>query len=483
MWRPHPGPQTEFCQRSEFEALYGGAAGPGKTDCLVALATRHVAVPGYQAILLRRTFPQLREIMDRCWNLYPSIGGTYKATEKRWYFPTEGRKSFVELGHMQHEDDKHNYQGRQFHFAGFDELTQFSQDQYLYITGSRVRSVNPNLPPRVRSTTNPGGVGHLWCKERFVDNATPGRSFIDPGTGLTRVFIPGKIYDNPTLIDSDPAYLARLEALPRIERRRLLDGDWEVFEGQVFSTLSQRVHGCEPFEVPPEWERFMSFDWGFSKPFSVGWWAVDYDGVLYRYREWYGCKKDEPDQGLQMTAAEVANGIEERERGDVVPRMRIADPAIFAKLPSKRRREAIGPGVSDDFNAAGIYFMKADNDRLQGLQQVHKRLRLEEQLDKETGEVIAEHPSIQIFTSCRDFWRTVPALQHDPKNVEDVDGDQEDHIYDEVRYACMSRPLAPKRVTGPPKGSVAYERAKLQRARRMARLRGMSLEAAYRRLG
>ena len=135
--RPHKGAQEAFCRRSEFEALYGGAAGPGKTSCLVALASRQVDKPGYKAILFRRTFPRLQEIMDRCWEYYPTIGGVWRATEHRWYFPggdaSGAVKPFIQLGHLQHEDDKRNYQGKEFAWAGFDELTEFSEDQYLYL--------------------------------------------------------------------------------------------------------------------------------------------------------------------------------------------------------------------------------------------------------------------------------------------------------------------------------------------------------------
>lgn len=464
-WAPHEGPQTEFLSRGEFEALYGGQAGPGKTDCLVAAPTRFIEYSDYKAILLRRTFPQLQEIIDRCFKRYPDIGGVYRSTEHRWYFPSGAT---IALGHMQHANDKYNYQGKEFNFVGFDELTQFTEDQYLYLF-SRARSSNPEIPSMIRSTTNPGGVGHYWVKERFVTNTSPGSTYIDQKSGLSRVFIPGRIEDNPTLFLNDPEYLNRLEALPEVEKLRLRYGVWDAFEGQVFTELSQMVHGVEPFDIPPEWEKFMVMDWGYAKPFSIGWYAIDYDGILYRYREWYGCKEGQVDTGLKMPAYEVARGILSREKEKI--RFRLADPSMWHPRPEGRRDEARGPTIQEDFASEGVFLMKADNDRIQGKMQVHKRLQLNE-----------EQPSVRIFNNCKHFWRTIPQMRESPNNPEDVDTDQEDHIYDEFRYTCMARPMKPKKVERIPTGTFASERAKYIRAKQYAVRHGVSIETAYQRV-
>jgi len=475
-WRPHPGPQTNYFERDEFEVLFGGSAGPGKTDCLIWDAARLVGMPRYHGLLLRRTFPQLQEVIDRCWEYYPACGGTYRATEHRWYF-SSGAK--ITLGHMQHEDDKYNYQGKEFSFVGWDELTQFTETQYLYLF-SRCRSTNPDMPTFFRATTNPGGIGHLWAKERFVDIGRPGATHTDPQTGLTRAFIPAKIQDNPTLIDNDPGYLARLQALPEIERKRLMDGDWEVFEGQVFTELSQRIHGCEPFDIPPEWERFMVIDWGFAKPFCIIWCAVDYENLLYVYREWYGCKEGHVDAGLRMVAGEVAQGLLDREEPGERVRVRLADPSMWNRQPQNRRNELVGQDLHQDFIGQGVPLLRADNDRIQGINQVHKRFALETDVDKETGEILNEYPRIQIFNTCEHFWRTVPSLQADTRRIEDVDTRQEDHAYDCLRYACMFKPLRPTKVRpGAPRGSFQSERAKLARARKYARSHSVSIDVAY----
>lgn len=481
-WIPHEGQQTEFLSRPEFEVLFGGAAGPGKTDCLVAGMLRDVENPRYHGLLIRRTFPQLQEIIDRTWRLYPVLGGVFRATEKRWQFPSG---AMIDLGHMQHEDDKYNYQGKEYVRVGFDELTQFTESQYTYLF-SRARSTDPTLRAQVLSTTNPGGIGHYWVRDRFVTITAHGQSYIDPKTGLSRVFVPAKIEDNPSLFDNDPAYLARLEALPDVERMRLRHGIWDAFDGQVFTELSARVHGCEPFDIPPEWERFCVLDWGYSKPFSVGWYALDYDGALIRYREWYGCKREEEgdlqgaDTGLKLQAWEVAKGILDREGGERV-RMRIADPSIWHPRPEGRRRESHGVTIHEDMVGQGVYFLKADNDRTHGKQQVHKRLKIDTEVD-ESGEILSERPMLRVFNTCRGFWRTFPQLREDARNPEDVDTDQEDHIYDEVRYMCMARPIIPRRESRVPAGSFQAERQRLIRAKRYASSHGVNVDVAYSRI-
>lgn len=479
-WIPFPGGQTEFLSRGEFEVLYGGQAGPGKSECLVAGLTRDVGNPNYRGLLVRRTYKQLEEIMDRCWKLYPALGGVFKVDDKRWYFPSG---AIIRLGHVQHETDKYDYQGKEFHRIGVDELTQFTETIYTYLI-SRIRTTDPTLRPQILSTTNPGGIGHYWVKERFISITEPGRTHFDPKTGLSRVFIPGKRTDNPALELNDPGYEARLQLLPEVEQMRLLHGIWDAFEGQVFTELSQRLHGCEDFQIPPEWERVCVLDWGFAKPFSVGWYAIDYDGVLYRYREWYGCKKEAAgeaegaDIGLKMQAWEVARGILDREKGEKV-RMRIADPAIFHPHPESRKREARGVTIHEDMSTEGVYFIKADNDRTHGKMQVHKRMKLDIEVDQATGEVLDERPTLKVFNSCKGFWRCMPQMREDPRNSEDVDTDQEDHIYDEFRYMCMARPIKPKKVERVPIGSFMHERNKLIRAKKYARAHGVSVDVAY----
>ena len=472
MWYPHAGPQTEFCKRGEFEILFGGAAGPGKTDCLIMEATRYASIPGYRAIIFRRTFPLLQEIIDRCWKWYPQLGGEYRAGEHRWYWSSGAT---VQLSHMQHENNKYDHQGKEYHFVGFDELTQFLETQYLYIL-SRVRVPPDNVQLRVRSTTNPGGLGHVWVKDRFVDITQPLETYIDPDTGQSRVFIPAKIYDNPTLMERDPLYVKRLEALTEVERKRLLHGEWDVFEGQAFPELSQRVHGCDDFDIPPEWEKFMAFDWGYSKPWVALWFAIDFDGCMYLYKELYGCKDGEPDTGLRQNNDEICRAILDVEREKV--RYRVADPACWSPTKVKGSNKNFGPSFVEDAGHHGLFFTKADNDRMRGRQQCHQRFALEHEVDS-SGVVTKEYPRFVAFSSCKHWWRTMTQLHEHGKNPEEIDTDQEDHHYDTTRYAFMSRPIVPKKRTQIPPGSFKAERDRYIRAKKYARAHGVSMAAAY----
>ena len=472
LWRPHPGPQENFCSRGEFEVLFGGAKGPGKTDCLVAEAARFVYHPRYRGWLLRRTFPRLQEIIDRCWYLYPKIGGDYKASEHRWYWKSGAT---ITLGHVQHEDDKRNYHGKEAHFVGFDELTEFTETQYHFILAN-IRTAVAELGLRVRNTTNPGGIGHMWVKKRFVDIGEPGTVYIDPDTWQSRVFIPAKVTDNKTLVDNDPLYIKRLEALPEIEKLRLLHGVWDVFEGQVFTELTQIKHGCDDFPIPPEWEKIMVFDWGYARPWCALWFAVDFDGTIYLYREKYGMKGDDPNAGVRQTNSEICAEIINNENEKI--KMRVADPACWSPTKVKGSNQVHGPSFVEDATKQGLFFMKADNDRLRGKQQFHQRLMLEDETDK-NGETLDEHPRFVVFNSCKNWWREIPNLRESPKNPEDVDTDQPDEGYDCTRYAFMSRPIIPKKIIKIPPGSFAAERAKYIKAKAYAQRHGVSMAAAY----
>lgn len=486
-WQPHPGPQWTFCTQGEFEILFGGAAGPGKTDCLIVEAARFVKIPGYKAVIFRRTFPQLQEIIDRCWQFYPTWGGTYRAGEHRWYFDSGAT---INLAHMQFEQNKYDWQGRELAFCGFDELTQFLETQYLYLI-SRVRNAPEGVPLRIRSTTNPGGIGHQWVKERFVTSAKPLEPLIDSSTGHSRMFIPATVYDNPTLVENDPTYVKRLEALPEVEKMRLLYGDWDSFEGQVFGELSQKTHGCEPFDIPHEWEKFNVFDWGYGRPWAVFFFAVDFDGDLYLYRAWYGMRKNDtgkydPNKGVRQTNVEICRKIIDLEQERMA--FRVADPACWAPTKQRGSNVILGPSFTEDASKEGLFYLKADNDRLRGKQQVHMRLRIEEETD-ENGEIISVRPRFHAFLNdengnrgVRRWWEEMQSLQEDPKNPEDVADKQADEGYDCFRYACMSRPLTPKVIEKAPPGSFARERQRLIRARKYSQRHGVSLTAAYSRV-
>jgi hypothetical protein len=287
-------------------------------------------------------------------------------------------------------------------------------------------------------------VGHQAVKAYFIDPAPGGFVPIrDAETGAERMFIPARLADNRILAAHDPGYAGRLKGLgSRTLVRAMLDGDWSVVDGAFFDRWSPR-NVCAPFEPPRDWTRFRSFDWGYARPFSVGWWAVAGEttrrpdgtviprGALVRYREWYGAGA--PNVGLRLGAEAIAEGILARERaaGDVIA-YGVADPAIFA--------EDGGPSHAETMRRAGVCWRPADNSRGPGWGQLRARI---------LGD--AEGPMLVVFATCRDFIRTVPGLAHDAARPEDLDTSAEDHAADEARYACMSRPWIAPAADGAPR--------------------------------
>ncbi len=279
IWRPQPR-QAEFMARPEDEALYGGAAGGGKSEALVMEALRQIHVPHYKALILRKTYPELTELIDKSLGYYPRIimGARYNATEHSWRFPSGAR---VVFGSLQHEKDKHKYQGKAYDFIAFDELTHFTAAEYSYLM-SRNRANGAGTRCYMRATANPGGVGHGWVKDRFVTPAAPMTTVWEATTvrfpdghsevrRRSRVFIPSRVFDNTALMTNDPSYLARLAALPTAERDALLYGDWDSFTGQVFAEWRNDpahygdrlwTHVVEPFTPPESWTYYRSFYWG-----------------------------------------------------------------------------------------------------------------------------------------------------------------------------------------------------------------------------
>jgi len=443
LWKPQPR-QAEFMSRTEYEALYGGAAGGGKSEALLMEALRQIHIPHYRGLILRKTYPQLTDLIDRSRVLYAAAcpQAQYHTTGKVWEFPS-GAKIF--FGSMQHAADRIQYQGRQFDYIAFDELTHFTFAEYAYMF-SRNRPGGPGTRVYMRAATNPGGVGHGWVKERFVTAGEPGKPIEERNTILgpdgapitltrTRIFIPSTVFDNQELMRRDPQYLSNLAMLPEEEKKALLYGSWDAFSGQVFREFRDdpahyadrmQTHVISPFAIPMHWRIYRGFDFGYSRPFSVGWYAVDEEGRLYRFKEYYGCT-GRPDEGLRMNPDEIAREIASIEEKDPSLAGRsitgIADPAIFD--------ESRGESIARMMARRGIYFTPGDHTRLAGKMQLHERLRFDE-----TG-----RPGLYVFSTCPHFIRTIPNLVYDEARVEDVDSTQEDHIYDECRYVLMEHPI------------------------------------------
>jgi hypothetical protein len=428
---PNPK-QSMFHSTPAEEAVYGGAKGGGKSCALVMDALAYgLEYPGANAYLFRESYPNLEANLIREWK---------KAVPKELYKYNESKHmarlitgSYVLFRYVRNERDAETYQGQEFDFLGVDELTKHTK-RTIQLLLSCLRSAK-GFPVRFRGTCNPGGKGHGYVKQDYVEATEYGKNItLDPVTGNRRIFVPARVYDNHVLMKNDPAYAKRLENLPEQERKAFLLGDWDVFIGQVFGEWKRDIHVVEPFEIPHDWPRWRAMDWGFTMPYCVKWYTCDYDGRIIVYREIYGCKEGQANTGTQETAREVARKVKRLEQGEEIS-YGVADPACWSKTGHD------GPTIAEVFAEEGAYWNPADNDRLQGKMQVHQRLRGWGQ----------GRPGVVYFSTCTHSIRTLPELVYDELKVEDVDTDCEDHAYDTDRYSFMSRPWKPEHAKEQPK--------------------------------
>jgi hypothetical protein len=441
-WTPQPGPQSRFVAAPEFEVVYGGARGGGKTDAALGDFARHARrwAAAAQGLMVRRTRAALEPTIVRARQIFAGDGAKWVQSRSAFEWPNGARLS---MRHLANDNDAVLYQGHGYSRVYVEELTNFIRPDPVDKLKATLRSA-AGAPCAFRATCNPGGPGHTWVKQRYIDagDARVVETIRNPLGGddlqTARLFIPAKLADNPALIAQDPTYATRLaKSGSELLVRAWLDGDWSVVMGAFFDGWSPR-NIIKPFRIPEDWTRFIAFDFGSAAPFSVGWWAVVSEplsmpsyrlprGALVRYREWYGA--DAEGKGLRLTALQIAQGILGRQIGEPPP-TGVADPSIF------HQQQATGPTISEVMRKAGITFRPADNTRvgklgaISGWNEMRQRI-----LGTEEG------PMLVVFDTCRDFIRTVPVQQHDPMNPEDLDTTGEDHIADETRYACMSRPL------------------------------------------
>lgn len=437
--------QKAFIDATEDQVLYGGAAGGGKTFAQIIDAfIKAVSYPGIKQIIFRNSFPELnRSVVLSALTLIPKELYSYSQQSHKMTFKNG---SIIEFGYLAADSDVSNYQSAEYDIIRFDELTHFTEYQYRYMS-SRIRGAN-KFPKQLKSSTNPGSRGHAWVKERFVTPHKPGEAFsleVSEGIYQTVIFIPALVQENKFLMEADPSYITRLSSLPENEMKALLYGDWDIYEGQYFAEFKndpahyadrRYTHVIPPFEVPGEWKIYRSFDFGYAKPFSVAWWAVDFDGRLYRILELYGCKRgqnglDVANEGVKWAPEEIFKTVAQTERTHPWLRGReiygIADPSIWDK--------SRGTSVAETAESFGVYFEPGDNTRIAGWMQVRYRFAFDER----------GIPMMYIFSNCKGFIRTVPALLYSKTKPEDLDTEGEDHIADEVRYMCMAHPIAPQR--------------------------------------
>lgn len=429
VWRPQKGPQEALVKCPVFEVCFGGARGGGKTDSMIGGDwPSHAQRYGKHAkgVFFRREMPQLESAIERSKEIYYRLGARWNEQKKTWIFPNGATLKFRPL---ERDSDAEKYQGHDYTRLYFEELTNYPSPKPVDKMKATLRS-GAGVACGFRATCNPGGPGHNWVKERYIDPNPAGYKVIRDDEGMERVFIPAKLTDNKILQSNDPTYIKRLKQSGSEQLvKAWLDGDWNIIDGAFFDCWNHKMV-IDPFKIPDDWMRFRSFDWGSSKPFSVGWWAVVSDheilprGALVRYREWYGAKS--ANVGLKMTAEQVAEGIAEKERNDSIS-YGVADPAIFA--------EDGGPSINEKMASKGVYWRPADNKRVAGRGRLGGWDEMRQRMMGEDGK-----PMIYCFHTCRDSIRTIPMLQHDDNKPEDLDTNAEDHAADEWRYGCMSRP-------------------------------------------
>lgn len=490
-WRPHKR-QEDFLAipPSIFEAMFGGAAGPGKSEVLIMLpiVTGLYQLKRFKGLLLRRTFPELeKSLILRTQEMYPATGGIYNKQLRRWHWPWG---AILDFGYAEHEQDVRKYDTTEYSYIGFDELTSFTEFQYRYLSFTRCRTSDPTVPAFVRSATNPGNIGHGWVRERFVAPARDGYKRIVDAQGNSRIFIPALPTDNPYLIKADPKYIQRLESLPEAEKRAKLYGDWWTFEGQAFEFRTERfedepenaLHVVKPFSIPHYWPKILAIDWGWNAMTYAAWGAISPDKRLYVYKE-YACngaladKLHKPKKRLSEWGEDIVN----LSIGENIIDMAIDPSARQNRGDPHTVYEQIHRILSRRVGTNKIDLGLADNDRKGGKILIQELLRWTQReqnistkdfdqayanwlLQYRSKEVYSAYvdsfkakppelnlPRLQVFDTCSILIETIPLCVYDEKEPEDVAEFDGDDPYDVFRYLCK---LFERHVM---KGSKSYE--------------------------
>lgn len=413
-WKPHPK-QQEALKKREFEILYGGARGGGKTDAGLVWLLYDISNPRLRALVIRKNADDLSDWVDRARYMYARFGADFAYRPAEIKFPSG---AIIKTGHLKDDQSYTKYQGHEYHRMVIEELNQIPQEKrYLQLTSS-CRSTVSGLKAQVFCTTNPGGVGHGWVKKRFVDVAPPNVTYVDE-EGLSRIYIPATVDDNPTLIESDPMYIKRLDALKHTDEElwkawRL--GSWDTFAGQFFREFRRDLHTCKSFTPKPDIPKKAGSDWGRIAPFVFLAGAFDVvkmeDGRVF-HRVWIYKEID----GVEKNPKEWAEIIKQQVNLDKFNDMR-ADPAMFTKGLDN------SISIADQFKKEGVRFKPASNDRVGGWSVVHDWLSIAPD----------GLPYLIITENCNNLITTLPELVHDENRVEDVDTTGNDHWADSLRY-------------------------------------------------
>ena len=407
--------QQAFIDSQAFETLFGGAAGGGKSyGQLVDGLLYALKYPKSKQIIFRSTFADLEKSLIRTsMDLYPLSIADYNSSKHTWKFKNG---SIVDFGYIQYELDVYQYQSAEYDVIRFDELTHFTEFMYTYMI-SRCRGANP-YPKCIKSSTNPGGVGHNWVKERFIDIGAPNvihTCKLETGETTTRIFIPSLVQDNKFMLTYDPDYIKRIDALPEKERRALKYGDWDIFDGQFFTEFKRDIHVIEPFEIPKDWYIYFAMDYGLDK--LAGYWiAVDYNNNAYVFREVYESN---------LLVSQARDKIKEMTNEQIY--LYLAPPDLW------NRHKETGKSTADIFEEGDITLYKTNNDRIQGWLQMKEWLK---PYKDEQGCMTAR---LKIFNTCKNLIRCLPQVQHDEKRVGDIANEPHEltHSVDAIRGFCV----------------------------------------------
>lgn len=453
LWAPHDGPQTNFLLSEAYEALYGGAAGGGKTDALLAWLIEDAEHPQYRGLFLRKTYAALKEVIDRTRQLWTKLGATWNEGKMTWSFPGGAT---IELGYLEVWADTERYQGRQWSRIAYDELGQLAEERCWTFLMSRNRSAVPGMFKGIRGSANPGGAGHAWIRRRFINCCPPDGTPIEipdeeTGDTLSRAFFQAFVEDNPTLLKNDPKYLLRLNLLPETQRKQLRAGDWSAGDGLALEELDEHRHRIKPFAIPKHWHQFGAFDWGFAHPFAFGWFAVDEEGNVYLVQTVLGWR---------MKPAQIAARILESVPVDDLTYID-AGHDCWAEI--KARGEDT-PTIAEQMQAFNIFMRPANVARKAGLNNLRNYLAWRgtvavpdpnapgdysrmTYVDGEPRFYIMDTPNNRVTFDCLAGMVTDPLNREDAlKKDADDDGQNGDDPYDMVRYGLASRPVTSPKV-------------------------------------
>ena len=445
---PMEGSQEDFLRCDVYECLYAGSRGCGKTLCLLMDFAKDVG-KGYgmnwRGILFRQTYVQLYDVVIKSlmWfkDIFPDAKFNSKDYVWKWKTGEELRFAYIKS-----YKDYYVYHGHEYTWIGFEELTNWENQDVYDAAMTLNRSPHPDIPKRIRSTCNPWGPGHEWVKERFVDPAPPKTILVE--NGIERVLIQGHLKENEYLMKYDPDYAKRMAGIKdEVLRKAWWEGSWDIVAGGFFrSVWRPDLQILTPFTIPDTWDRCRSFDWGHDSPASLGFWAIsdgnaviDHGGKrrifpkgsLIRYKEVYFAKRDAfgkvKNRGLKWDNAKLGRAVAKASAGEEFEGC-VAGHDTFAEKGGQSMYEQMRAGakeIGEDF-----IFEMADTERIPGWQRVKMLLA-------QSAKEIPEAPGMWVFDICRDWIRTMPLLMRDEKKPDDVDTKMEDHIADETRYMAM----------------------------------------------